>query len=149
MGTEASWEWYSGNCGGTGTHVGTGSPISVSPTDTTTYYVRAEGDCNITSCASICVEVIVHVEKIDFISYLNIYPNPNRGVFVIKIEITKPKDLHLKLFTSTGQLVYQEKHTKLFGVYQKTINLNTHRNGIYYLNVITEDGMISKKVILQ
>jgi RHS repeat-associated protein len=50
LGTGASWKWYSGSCGGT--YVGTGTSISVSPSSTTTYYVRAEGDCNYTTCAS-------------------------------------------------------------------------------------------------
>jgi large repetitive protein len=56
LGTGASWKWYSGNCGGT--LVGTGSSISISPTTTTTYYVRAEGSCNTTSCASVTVIII-------------------------------------------------------------------------------------------
>ena len=55
LGTGASWEWYSGSCGGTG--VGTGPCINVSPSSTTTYYARAEGDCNTTSCASVTVTV--------------------------------------------------------------------------------------------
>ncbi|MGL6282723.1 MAG: immunoglobulin domain-containing protein, partial [Microcoleaceae cyanobacterium] len=38
-----NWKWYSGSCGGT--LVGTGSTITVSPTNTTTYYVRGEGGC--------------------------------------------------------------------------------------------------------
>ncbi len=53
LGTGASWKWYKNSCGGT--YIGTGSSVSVSPTSTTTYYVRAEGDCNTTSCASVTV----------------------------------------------------------------------------------------------
>jgi len=56
QGTDANWTWYSGSCGGT--LVGTGSSISVSPTDTTTYYVRSEGPCGITACAQVRVDVI-------------------------------------------------------------------------------------------
>jgi len=56
QGTDASWTWYSGSCGGT--PVGTGASISVSPTDTTTYFVRSEGPCGITGCASVRVDVI-------------------------------------------------------------------------------------------
>lgn len=37
------WHWYTGSCGGT--PAGTGSSIKVSPTGTTTYYVRGEGGC--------------------------------------------------------------------------------------------------------
>ncbi|HAN19053.1 MAG: hypothetical protein A2X10_05365 [Bacteroidetes bacterium GWA2_33_15] len=55
LGTGASWRWYSGSCGGT--FIGTGASISVSPATTTTYYVRAEGDCNTTACASIIITV--------------------------------------------------------------------------------------------
>lgn len=57
LGTGATWRWYSGSCGGT--LVGTGTSISVSPTSSTTYYVRAEGSCNTTTCASLLVNVTV------------------------------------------------------------------------------------------
>jgi hypothetical protein len=55
LGSGATWAWYSGSCGGT--LVGTGASLSVSPTSTTTYFVRAEGSCNTTSCQSVTVTV--------------------------------------------------------------------------------------------
>jgi len=55
LGTNASWKWYTGSCGGT--LVGSGSPLNVSPATTTTYYVRAEGECGTTSCAQVTVTV--------------------------------------------------------------------------------------------
>ncbi|WP_163400110.1 fibronectin type III domain-containing protein, partial [Flavobacterium fluviatile] len=54
-GSGATARWYSGSCGGT--LVGTGNSISVSPTTTTNYYVRYEGTCNTTTCASTTVTV--------------------------------------------------------------------------------------------
>ncbi len=54
----ATWQWYSGTCGGT--PVGTGVSVSVSPTSSTNYYVRAEnGTCN-----SICLNTSVSVASI-------------------------------------------------------------------------------------
>ena len=55
LGTGASYRWYSGSCGGT--LVGTGNSITVSPAANTTYFVRAEGSCNTTTCASTVVTV--------------------------------------------------------------------------------------------
>lgn len=55
LGSGASWKWYSGSCGGT--LVGTGNPITVTPAVNTTYYVRAEGTCNNTSCVSTSVTI--------------------------------------------------------------------------------------------
>ncbi|MFC2152635.1 gliding motility-associated C-terminal domain-containing protein, partial [Bacteroidota bacterium] len=55
LGTGASWEWYTGSCGGTS--AGSGLTLNVSPVVTTTYWVRAEGDCNTTACVSITLTV--------------------------------------------------------------------------------------------
>ena len=55
LGTGASWFWYSGACGGT--FVGNGASISVTPGSSTTYFVRAQGNCNTTACASVAVNV--------------------------------------------------------------------------------------------
>lgn len=57
LGTAASWQWYSASCGGT--PVGVGASVSVNPTATTTYFVRAEGDCNNTTCAQVTINVSV------------------------------------------------------------------------------------------
>lgn len=55
LGTGASWKWYKSACGSS--YVGTGSSISVSPSSNTTYYVRAEGTANTTSCVSKSITV--------------------------------------------------------------------------------------------
>jgi hypothetical protein len=55
LGTGASWRWYTGSCGGT--LVGTGASITVPVNATTTYFVRAEGTCNTTLCASVTVTI--------------------------------------------------------------------------------------------
>ncbi len=56
---DQEWVWYTGSCGGT--EVGRDvSSINVSPTVTTTYYVRAEGACSGTSGA--CVSLTITIE---------------------------------------------------------------------------------------
>jgi hypothetical protein len=56
LGSNANWVWYAGACGGT--PIGTGVSVSVSPSVPTTYYVRAEGDCNTTLCVAKSIGVI-------------------------------------------------------------------------------------------
>jgi gliding motility-associated-like protein len=56
LGTGADWFWYQSGCGA-GTPIGTGTAVTVSPTATTTYFVRAQGTCNNTTCASITITV--------------------------------------------------------------------------------------------
>ncbi|MBK9486743.1 MAG: hypothetical protein IPO01_16660 [Chitinophagaceae bacterium] len=55
LGSGATWRWYTGSCGGTA--IGTGATLNVTVSTTTTYFVRAEGICNTTTCASVTVTV--------------------------------------------------------------------------------------------
>jgi len=48
--------WYADSCGGT--PVDSGAMITVTPLDTTTYFVRAEDSCGVTACASITIDVL-------------------------------------------------------------------------------------------
>ncbi len=57
LGNGADWYWYSD--AGFSTLAGTGASISVDPLVSTTYYVRAEGDCNNTNAVSQLVTVRV------------------------------------------------------------------------------------------
>ncbi|MEO7305969.1 MAG: T9SS type A sorting domain-containing protein [Ferruginibacter sp.] len=54
-GSGAITEWFTGAC--VGTPAGSGDVITVSPTTTTTYYVRYNGPCNTTTCATVIVTV--------------------------------------------------------------------------------------------
>ncbi len=61
LGTGADWQWYSDAA--LTTPAGNSATITVDPAITSYYYVRAEGDCNITD--TIRVEVIVKEESTD------------------------------------------------------------------------------------
>ena len=56
LGTGVAWQWYEGGCG-SGLPINTGSTINVSPTITTTYYVRSEGECDTSTCLSVTITV--------------------------------------------------------------------------------------------
>lgn len=55
LGTNAQWLWYVGSCGGQ--LVGAGTSITVNPFTTTTYFVRAVGQCNSTACVDQLISV--------------------------------------------------------------------------------------------
>jgi len=54
-GSGSSFEWYSNSCGGTA--VGSGNDVTVTPTDTITYYGRWENSCDSSACKSVTVNV--------------------------------------------------------------------------------------------
>lgn len=52
---DAIWKWYSGSCGGY--VLATGSVARLSPSASSTIYVRGEGECNNTACVALKVNV--------------------------------------------------------------------------------------------
>lgn len=57
LGTGAQWQWFTGGCNSTLVTTTTQNSITVSPSTSTTYYVRATGTCNTTGCVSTAVVV--------------------------------------------------------------------------------------------
>ena len=58
-------------------------------------------------------------------------------------------DLSIKLFNFTGQLIYSEEIANVSRIYSQQIDVSNYAKGIYYLQVVTEKGVINKKVVLQ
>jgi hypothetical protein len=71
-----NWKWYSGACGGA--TVATGTVAIISPTTTTTYYLRGEGGCVVN--ASVCTAITISV-------------NPSLQIPVTPLAINVPNTL--------------------------------------------------------
>jgi len=89
------------------------------------------------------------IEDIDFIKYINLYPNPTKSELIIEVDITKPENLEIKLINLDGKLIYEEKLDKYHGKYQKKINVDNYVKGIYNLQLLTIKGTINKKFVIQ
>jgi hypothetical protein len=63
LGTSATWTWYN-NSACSGTAVGTGSSLNVTPAATTTYFVRAEGGCATTAAGVTGAAVTVNIPSV-------------------------------------------------------------------------------------
>ncbi len=77
LNSATDWQWYTVSCGGTS--AGSGTSIMVSPTVTTTYYVRGEGGC---VTPGLCGSVTVTVDQAPSFTTcpMNISTNTETGV---------------------------------------------------------------------
>lgn len=60
LGSLAQWNWYADSC--SGTPLSTESSLTITPDETTTYYVQATGECGVTDCVALTVEVAPYPE---------------------------------------------------------------------------------------
>ncbi|KYP15597.1 T9SS type A sorting domain-containing protein [Flavihumibacter sp. CACIAM 22H1] len=64
FGTNARYVWYANGCG-TNIPLGYGPTLTVNPSTSRTYYVRIEGDCNMTTCVSYRVNLGCDIDDDD------------------------------------------------------------------------------------
>ncbi len=100
-----NWVWYKGGC--SGPQIGSGSTITVSPTETTTYYVKASACNYTTTCRSVQIKVdkictltvlqdTLHIASISGSSSFTVYSNATWEVS------DKPDWVNLSVTNGTG-----------------------------------------------
>lgn len=74
---------------------------------------------------------------------LNVFPNPSSGVFTIEAEQTVIKNI--EIYNVLGEMVL---NLPINEPTNQPINLSSHPDGIYFVRVNTEKGIVSKKIII-
>ena len=76
------------------------------------------------------------------LSTITVDPNPSTGMVHIKYE----KQLNrFDVFNMLGELVYSEAPA----VNKHEISINVQKNGLYYISLYTQKGIINKKITIQ
>jgi hypothetical protein len=91
---------------------------------------------------------LIRMESISQIKNLDVYPNPSRDIFNIRFVSEKIQDLSIRVINIMGELVYEEKANQFIGEYTKQIDLVDSSKGIYFIEIVTTDGIVNKKIIL-
>ena len=88
----------------------------------------------------------IAIEEVELSKFgLSIYPNPNSGMFVVEIELQAKTDLQIQLINITGQIIYSESINAYS--YKKDIDLSGYAKGIYALKVVSNGGVVCRKVV--
>ncbi|MDF1676444.1 MAG: fibronectin type III domain-containing protein [Vicingaceae bacterium] len=105
------------------------------------------------SCVSrdtIVVEITTCVGIEDFASTidLNVYPNPNKGQFTLNLTTKNTSDLQIRITNIQGQEVFVKNNFDNINVINEEINIGNVK-GVYFVNIMTNNEVITKKIIVQ
>lgn len=80
---------------------------------------------------------------------LQIYPNPFATNATIEFDLQNSGNIEINIFDVTGKAV-QSIPNKVYGVGNHKVNFdgNGLENGLYYVNIIAEDGIITRRLVL-
>ena len=131
--SSATYTWNTG---------ATTASLSVSPTTTTNYTVTTTGTngcigtANVNVMVNVCTDIAT-VSNND--ATTNVYPNPNKGLFIIELAITA----QVEITNSLGQLVISKK----LEIGKHNIDIHSEATGIYFVRVITNNKQQVIKLI--
>ena len=82
------------------------------------------------------------------IEALQIFPNPNQGIFNLKFNLLKQDNTIIRIYEASGKVIYENNLGQFQGDFIEQINLNNKPSGTYYLMIQQGKDSISKKVII-
>ncbi|MGZ4059053.1 MAG: SBBP repeat-containing protein, partial [Bacteroidia bacterium] len=140
----AGYQWYLN-----------GTAIPGATNQTLTYTVNGTYYCQVfnslgcsTSSVPFTINDVGIVENSNAIQ-LNIFPNPTSNDVTLEFNLIKQSTVKINLVNISGQVIYTNELSDFIGEYKKPISLNENAAGIYYLQIITNDAVINKKIIKQ
>ena len=119
-----------------------------------TYNIVVTVTDTISGCASIDT-IVVDFSPCSGINALannvnvNVYPNPNNGQFTLNVNTTDVNELSIKVVNLQGQEVYNRNNFDNLNTVNEQIDLSNNANGIYFVIVTTDKGIVTHKMIVQ
>jgi hypothetical protein len=78
----------------------------------------------------------------------NVYPNPAADYLNVSFDLLKTSDVTVTVTDMTGKPVYTRTLTQLTGEQGLSIATNSLANGLYQVNLVTNEGMRSQKIAI-
>ena len=82
-------------------------------------------------------------------STISIYPNPTDGIFIIEFTTKTAIDVSFSVLNVLGQEIALNKIKATVGINKQQFDLSGFAKGVYTLKLISENGVMDKKVVLE
>jgi PKD repeat protein len=78
---------------------------------------------------------------------LSIFPNPNNGNFMLEISGLEGETFVLKVTDVRGRIISQEQLPGISGKFNRQVNMTEEADGLYFFEVIGNNGSVKKKMV--
>jgi PKD repeat protein len=110
--------------------------------------LTVSGPCGTDTYTQVITITQVGLQDLDLANSLSLFPNPNDGRFTLAFEFSKAKDVSVEVLDVTGRIIYTDKETGIMS-YRKDIGLTGAESGMYQVRIITSEGVVTKKIVVQ
>jgi hypothetical protein len=139
-----------GNFSGTGINGNTFDPaVAGAGTYAINYTYVNSGGCDTTVSQSIEVTVCSGIAIKTNVSSLNLYPNPNDGIFTVEFNAGSPSNMMMQVTDITGKVVYTGNVATVRGNNIHHLQVNELQKGFYMLKISDAQGEFNKSFVIR
>ena len=91
----------------------------------------------------------VGINEINANNIINIYPNPNNGMFSIKYSSKEIGSIVIELFNIEGKLMFSKNYEKQTVEFNTTFELQNLSKGIYQFRIIGLHNVLNRQVLIR
>ena len=97
----------------------------------------------------VTIDIGTGIKNVTNSSSLNVAPNPANESININFVNQIADDTQLKMYTTNGQLIFHENLNQFVGNYRKNLDVTNYPKGIYFIQMITNNNVVTKKVVIK
>lgn len=94
------------------------------------------------------VDICTGIAEDKILKTLTVFPNPAQTQLTVRFSMPAASSLILKVQSLSGQTVMRQYQAKVVGSYEQTLNIRNLARGIYILQLITDDALIHKRIVI-
>ncbi len=115
----------------------------------TVMYRATDGSGNVSALTSrsVLVWTPTALEGVDLGSMVQVYPNPSNGIFTVKLDAQLGNKISVQIVDALGKSVYLAGEDAFVNG-ETVIDLSLMNAGVYFVQISTEHGSVSKRVIV-
>ncbi|MDP6908369.1 MAG: T9SS type A sorting domain-containing protein [Flavobacteriales bacterium] len=113
----------------------------------TSMWLVASNDCG-TDTAFLEL-MSVGLDKVEELSEINLYPNPNAGVFTLSLSSSNESTVDVSLLDELGRSVTESKIKLVVGSNQLKFEFDDVSAGLYFFEVRSNQSTLTKRLVIQ
>ncbi|MFN7013161.1 MAG: T9SS type A sorting domain-containing protein, partial [Bacteroidia bacterium] len=138
-----------GTYSGTGVSSGQFNPsVAGVGTHTITYTYTNSNGCTGSATQTITVNACTGIIEASIANSLIIAPNPAREQLLISFNNANSNNVRVNIIAADGKLVYSE-NVVASSQYVKYIDVTSFAKGLYFVQILSDEGMLNNKIIVQ